>query len=36
MIKRYGLALASRPVVDIKPGSSSAAERLMDWQRKGT
>ena len=36
VLKRYGPALASRPVVDIKPGSLNAAKRLMDWQRKGT
>ena len=31
MIKRYGLALASRPVVDFRPGSMNAAGRLAAW-----
>ena len=36
VLERYGPALASRPVVDFRPGSMNAAGRLTDWQRNGT
>ena len=36
VLKRYGPALASRPVVDFRPGSMNAAGRLLDMERTGT
>ncbi len=35
-LERYGPALASGGVVNIRPGSMNAAGRLTDWQRNGT
>ena len=36
VLKRYRPALASRPVVDFRPGSMNAAGRLLDMERTGT
>ena len=36
VLDRYGPMLASRPVVDLRPGSMNAARRLMDMERTET
>ncbi len=36
VLKRYGPALASRPAIEIRPGSMKAAKRLLTLARTGT
>ena len=36
VVKRYGPALASRPAIEIRPGSMNAAKRLLALEGTGT